>query len=276
MSESSISTKEVEKKVITGEIKVVSSDEEMGVSSDFDNSTLILPTETERIVPGGCAVCLSPYEVGEQVIYASEDSCLHCFHHDCIVQWLAKKRDSKCPLCRQAFCAPTDVEPAESSSQQHQAMQSPYLTNHRELSLLVLQNSLRNSSMSRRSPFGTSGMSSSTPQSSTVVLPTRVVTEEEEIIIPPDRDSSPENVDATLPVANQEVLEENRDSQETEDDFLEASDGNQTSPSSGDVDTGSIGQSPGQSSTEMAELCEGKNGTIPDNSNVQREGDESS
>lgn len=57
-----------------------------------------------RVVPGICAVCLCQYEAGDNVTWSPETACQHAFHSDCIVTWLSKKEEPKCPICRQQFC----------------------------------------------------------------------------------------------------------------------------------------------------------------------------
>jgi len=57
-----------------------------------------------RSVPGFCAICLSPYAVGDEVTWATRSTCQHAFHSDCIREWLAKKDEQKCPVCRQDYC----------------------------------------------------------------------------------------------------------------------------------------------------------------------------
>ena len=61
-------------------------------------------TNGDRKVPGVCAICLCAYEAGDVVAWSAEDSCLHAFHNDCLVPWLAKKNEPHCPVCRQSFC----------------------------------------------------------------------------------------------------------------------------------------------------------------------------
>jgi Ring finger domain len=67
---------------------------------------------TSRLVPAVCTICLGAYQVDESVSWSSSSptstavACIHAFHSDCIVAWLAKKNDASCPVCRQEFCAP--------------------------------------------------------------------------------------------------------------------------------------------------------------------------
>lgn len=56
--------------------------EATGNSGDVSNNN-----SNGRTVPGVCAICLSRYEVGEQVAWSPNGRCSHAFHTDCIVQW---------------------------------------------------------------------------------------------------------------------------------------------------------------------------------------------
>jgi hypothetical protein len=57
-----------------------------------------------------CIICLEPFRVGDTVAWskqstvsrdkAEERPCLHVFHHDCIVPWLANPKHDDCPACR--------------------------------------------------------------------------------------------------------------------------------------------------------------------------------
>ena len=64
-------------------------DEEMGAAvpmdpqEELDNFLLQLPSHSpnaSRSVPGGCAICLCPYEEGDVVSWSTEAACKHAFH----------------------------------------------------------------------------------------------------------------------------------------------------------------------------------------------------
>ena len=71
---------------------------------------------TDRTISGVCTICLCPYEDGDQISWSTEESCQHAFHTDCIIPWLAKKEEPKCPICRQEFCATPNVSHMEDSA----------------------------------------------------------------------------------------------------------------------------------------------------------------
>mmetsp|Transcript_25114 Transcript_25114/g.54393 ORF Transcript_25114/g.54393 Transcript_25114/m.54393 type:complete len:376 (+) Transcript_25114:207-1334(+) len=56
-----------------------------------------------REVPASCAICLDPYRVGDIVVWSSNENCRDVFHESCIISWLTKKRNARCPCCRQQF-----------------------------------------------------------------------------------------------------------------------------------------------------------------------------
>lgn len=49
-----------------------------------------------------CVICLVEYEVGDEVIWSTRQSCPHAFHAECILQWLGKGK-KRCPICRHLF-----------------------------------------------------------------------------------------------------------------------------------------------------------------------------
>jgi hypothetical protein len=68
----------------------------------------------ERHVVGNCAICLTEYACGETLTWSSNPKCVHCFHQDCIVSWLSKRRNREqtpCPCCRQSFVVVTTKLP---------------------------------------------------------------------------------------------------------------------------------------------------------------------
>jgi hypothetical protein len=72
---------------------------------------LVLPNDTpngSRRVAAACAVCLSPYDVGDTVTWSPQRKCQHAYHSQCIEEWLARKEHSACPCCRQEFCYDND------------------------------------------------------------------------------------------------------------------------------------------------------------------------
>lgn len=57
-----------------------------------------------RAVSSCCAVCLDQYDVGDEVIWSSNNECPHAFHKECVLEWLVKMQNgTPCPFCRQEF-----------------------------------------------------------------------------------------------------------------------------------------------------------------------------
>jgi Ring finger domain len=78
------------------------------------SSVIQLPCGTmngNRSVPGVCAICLGAYEAGERISWSPDINCQHVFHSDCIIEWLAKKEEPRCPVCRQIYCAVPPAPP---------------------------------------------------------------------------------------------------------------------------------------------------------------------
>lgn len=64
--------------------------------------------DTTRSVPAFCAICISGYESGIDIVWSSNRLCEHVFHQDCMEQWLMKLKTSEgplCPCCRRDFLA---------------------------------------------------------------------------------------------------------------------------------------------------------------------------
>jgi hypothetical protein len=68
----------------------------------------------KKSVSNCCAICLEPYDVGECVLWSSnDDECPHAFHRDCVIDYLANVKsidEMLCPCCRQNFCQLSDSE----------------------------------------------------------------------------------------------------------------------------------------------------------------------
>jgi hypothetical protein len=72
-------------------------------------------TEEELEFFKTCAICLTPYQDGEEVCWSHNMHCNHVFHRECILAWLIRKDD--CPLCRHNFLAINDDEEADEENQ---------------------------------------------------------------------------------------------------------------------------------------------------------------
>lgn len=56
-----------------------------------------------------CGICLDNYKVGETIAYSHHMNCIHCYHEDCILEWLLQTRQKTCPECRRDFLLPEEV-----------------------------------------------------------------------------------------------------------------------------------------------------------------------
>ncbi|CAJ1960096.1 unnamed protein product [Cylindrotheca closterium] len=63
-----------------------------------------------------CDICLLEFEPGDMVSWSPNIECTHCFHKDCILDWLVRKHS--CPSCRKDYLkgAKDDNVPAASVS----------------------------------------------------------------------------------------------------------------------------------------------------------------
>jgi hypothetical protein len=59
-----------------------------------------------QVVDIHCAICLGEYEVGDKVVYSGLQKCIHAFHEECILPWIASKGRIHCPMCREKFVPP--------------------------------------------------------------------------------------------------------------------------------------------------------------------------
>jgi len=91
------------------------SDEETNNNTNIDpeqpvaepDYTAAMQNGETRELSGVCTICLCPYETGDSVTWAAAGrKCEHAFHTECIISWLSKQEEPKCPVCRQSFCAP--------------------------------------------------------------------------------------------------------------------------------------------------------------------------
>lgn len=68
--------------------------------------TITARTGTSRLVPGFCTICLSGFVAGSDIVWSSNKQCEHCFHSECMEQWLTKQQHGEgpiCPCCRRDF-----------------------------------------------------------------------------------------------------------------------------------------------------------------------------
>uniref|UniRef100_A0A7S3LFV5 RING-type domain-containing protein n=1 Tax=Amphora coffeiformis TaxID=265554 RepID=A0A7S3LFV5_9STRA len=56
----------------------------------------------EHVLEAVCIICFRDYEVGEQVVWSSSETCRHVYHMECMLKWLSTGK-KKCPICRSWF-----------------------------------------------------------------------------------------------------------------------------------------------------------------------------
>ena len=184
------------KGIITGAAvsSSIAADEELGgmAPEELDqNNALKLPSNApngSRMVPGGCAICLCPYEPDDQVTWSKLDKCQHAFHSECIIPWLAKKQEPKCPCCRQEYCVVV-----------------PLLTPRRDLVTSSNSNSIPNNpyeSSFVRLPFSFSALLERPPMAAF-----QRAIEDDGVVIPQDRNEPNESSQEARVVPSQETTE---------------------------------------------------------------------
>lgn len=67
-----------------------------------------------------CAICLTAYEIGDEICWSPNLQCQHVFHHECIAQWLYKHDD--CPMCRANFFLGQNLQPSLTEPVQRNSM----------------------------------------------------------------------------------------------------------------------------------------------------------
>jgi hypothetical protein len=63
-------------------------DDYFGISETWDRGTT-------------CDICLLDFEVGDFVAWSPNLECTHCFHNECLLDWLVRK--NTCPSCRKDY-----------------------------------------------------------------------------------------------------------------------------------------------------------------------------
>jgi hypothetical protein len=66
-------------------------------------ATSLRSVTTDHENPSSCDVCLTEYEIGEEVCRSPNEDCHHVFHKECIVDWLMTR--PTCPCCRRYYLA---------------------------------------------------------------------------------------------------------------------------------------------------------------------------
>ncbi|KAL3943243.1 MAG: hypothetical protein SGBAC_002688 [Bacillariaceae sp.] len=55
-----------------------------------------------------CAICVASYEEGDEICWSNNHKCQHCFHKECIQEWLLLHEE--CPFCRLPFLPEKEKE----------------------------------------------------------------------------------------------------------------------------------------------------------------------
>eukprot|EP00980_Cylindrotheca_fusiformis_P017774 scaffold5605_cov128-Cylindrotheca_fusiformis.AAC.15 len=134
-TEKSKSTVETNEAIETGESKVDGTHE---INDVQKQNTLSMLKEMLKVAPSSsrtnsksteiafsknegleCAICIAPFEVGEQVCWSRNPDCDHAFHPACIVPWLSEHID--CPCCRKHYLLlkPEEAKVLRNKVQQH-------------------------------------------------------------------------------------------------------------------------------------------------------------
>jgi hypothetical protein len=80
--------------------------------------------------PTTCDICLMDYQVGEQVCWSPNDECVHCFHKDCMLDWLL--RNPKCPVCRRNYLVKRDDSHEQQPQEEEETSQNARHSSDRE------------------------------------------------------------------------------------------------------------------------------------------------
>jgi hypothetical protein len=70
------------------------------IVSDMDLNVTPRLSELQR---SSCVICLDSFQIGQEVCWSYNDECRHVFHSTCILDWLFRKDDQVCPVCRNDF-----------------------------------------------------------------------------------------------------------------------------------------------------------------------------